>query len=110
MKHSIDESDFCKGPICPFASYYQFFREMMFALTKEGTFVLLHDERNPIFLRNALDGKSQEGLWPFLLQSIPQNKKANIGSISVQEIVGSIENSSNRSDWIIEFKKKYGIV
>ena len=109
MKHSIDESDFCKGPICPFASYYQFFREMMFALTKEGTFVLLHDERNPIFLRNALDGKSQEGLWPFLLQSIPQSKRANIGRITVQEMVGVIEVSGRHADWIGEFKKKYRI-
>ena len=37
------------GPICPLANYYQFFREIVFALTKGGEFVLLFDRRSPVF-------------------------------------------------------------
>ena len=58
------------GAICPFVSYYQFFRELLFALSCGGRFVLLCDERSPSF---ACDGPmGQRGAYAFLAGRLPQ--------------------------------------
>jgi POLQ-like helicase len=100
---------FSTGPICLFANYYQFFREVLFAFKKGGKFILLHDDRNPAFLRNAENGDPQRGLWPFLLQSIPSEKQADICRITLQDVVKTIEESKRHGDWIGDFKEKYGL-
>ena len=110
----FDELEFYKsrlanGEICPFANYYQFFREVMFALCKEGTFILLHDDRNPAFLRRADDGTVQGGLWPFLYESIPPRWQNRVGRLSIQSLVKEIQESPKHQDWIYEFKEKYGL-
>lgn len=96
------------GPICPFISYYQFFREALFALKKDGYFVLLHDERNPAFLKVSTDGK-KSGLWPFLMESVPAEYANRIGRVTIQQLVSAIDESGRHHDWIDEFKQKYGI-
>ena len=97
-----------KGAICPFANYYQFFRETMFALLKQGVFILLHDERNPAFLRSKDDG-IEYGLWPFLYETIPQNLHHKVGKLSIQSVVEAIQKSGGHEDWIGDFRKKYGL-
>jgi len=96
------------GPVCPFVSYYQFFREILFALTKGGDFILLHDERNPAFLKASQNGK-ESGLWPFLIKSIPAEHTAKLGRITIQQLVKAIDDSGRHHDWINNFKLKYGI-
>lgn len=111
----FDELEFFKsrlanGEICPFANYYQFFREVLFALHhKDGTFILLHDERNPAFLRQADDGTGQGGLWPFLYEAIPHSLRNRVGRLTIQSLVDEIQKSGRHDDWIGEFKKKYGM-
>jgi len=61
----LDEFGFTQGvfkdsPVCLLAGYYQFFREVLFALARGGHFVLLYDERNPAFYRSSSVG--QRGL------------------------------------------------
>jgi len=105
----FSEAALANGEICPFANYYQFFREAMFAFAKQGTFILLHDARNPAFLRSTDDGMAHGGLWPFLYEAIPQNLRHRVGRLTIQMIVGAIQESGGHEDWIGDFKKKYGL-
>lgn len=93
--------------ICIFINYYQFFREVLLSLEKEGTFVLLHDVRSPVF-HYTMNGKTK-GLIPLLLDFIPEKYKDKIIIITTQEVIKFIENSKNHNDWIDDFKNKYGI-
>ena len=99
---------FASGPICPFANYYQFFREVLLSLKKEGCFMLLHDERSPVFVKTSKNGK-ESGLWPFLMESVPAEHVPRIGRVTIQQIVMAIDESGRHHDWIDDFKLKYGI-
>ena len=103
------EATLVNGAICPFANYYQFFREAMFAFAKQGSFILLHDARNPAFLRSTDDGMANGGLWPFLYEAIPQNLRHRVGRLTIQMVVEAIQESGGHEDWIGDFKKKYGL-
>ncbi len=105
---SFDEVAFASGPTCPFICYYQFFREVLFSLRKNGYFVLLHDERNPTFLKVSTDG-IESGLWPLLMESVPTVYANRIGRVTIQKLVSAIDESGRHQDWINEFKQKYGI-
>ena len=98
---------FAASPICPLANYYQYFREVMFALDKRGYFVLLADERNPVFHRTGKAG--ERGLMPFLLQFVPPQHREFVRMITIQSVVQAIEHTGRHTDWIGEFKSKYGI-
>ena len=92
-----------KEKICVFVNYYQFFREVLFSLKKNGVFTLLYDERSPVF---NYQGK---GLMPFLMEFVPDEHKNKITMISIQELVAEIDKSVKHTDWIEKFKLKYGI-
>lgn len=108
----LKDMDFLKGPmkeglICPLAAYYQFFREVLFALVKGGYFVLLYDERSPVFY--SLGPNGSRGLMPFLKAFVPDQFQLCIGSVSIQEAVRAIKESKRHNHWIYEFEKKYGL-
>ncbi|MGY5880972.1 MAG: hypothetical protein RTV31_12020 [Candidatus Thorarchaeota archaeon] len=103
----FDETVITSGPICPFASYYQFFREALFSLKEGGSFMLLYDERNPVFVKTSKDGV-ESGLWPFLMDSVPAEYTSKIGRLTMQQLVMVIDESGRHHDWIHEFKLKYG--
>lgn len=105
----FDKTRLFNGEICPFANYYQFFREVLFALCNDGTFILLHDERNPAFLRRAATGEEEGGLWSFLYEAIPHSLRHRVGRLTIQSLVKEIEKSGRHNDWIGEFKEKYGL-
>lgn len=92
---------------CVFAAHYQFFREVLFSLEKGGMFILLSDERSPVF--HCKSEGAERGLMPFLLEFVPESYKDRIASISVQSLVNAIKESPGHEDWIGEFEKKYGI-
>jgi len=110
----LNEYDFLDGafmssPICPLASYYQFFREILFAISEGGIFVLLHDERSPVFVRKSDNAEPDRGLWPFLMQFVPLQQHKNPARVTIQQVVKAIEESGGHDDWIDEFKDKYGL-
>lgn len=92
---------------CVFASHYQFFREVIFSIVKDGTFVLLSDERSPVF--RCGPAENEKGLMPFLTGLLPEHLRGRVASISTQELVSAIEQYPRHNDWVIEFKKKYGM-
>jgi len=104
------ETAMLNGKICPFVNYYQFFRELIFALVKGGIFVLLHDERNPAFTKYAKINSPEGGLWPFLSGSIPKEYLSKVGRITIQQVVKAIEELGKHDDWIQDFKRKYGLI
>lgn len=108
-KYDFSHASLLNGAICPFANYYQFFREVLFALCNDGTFILLHDERNPAFLRRSATGEPEGGLWPFLYEAIPHSLRHRVGRLTIQSLVEEIKNSGRHDDWIYEFKAKYGM-
>jgi len=91
---------------CPLACHYQFFREVLFSLCHDGIFILLSDERSPVFEYTG-DGQTR-GLIPFLRSFVPQQYQSSIISLSIQSLVKSIINSGNH-EWIFDFNNKYGI-
>ena len=93
--------------ICVLVNYYQFFREILLSIEKGGYFVLLSDERSPVFNCNA--GAKSKGLMPLLVEFVPDNYRNRIIQITVQEVVEYISKSESHNDWIDEFKDKYGL-
>ena len=61
---------------CIFVAHYQFFREVLFSIEKDGVFVLLSDERSPVF-HCSVNG-SDNGLMPFLMEFVPEQYKNRI--------------------------------
>jgi hypothetical protein len=96
-----------EGPICPLANYYQFFREVAFARVNGGEFVLLFDERSPVFYR-SVDG-ADTGLMSFLLTFVPEKHKSHVHAVSIQKVAASIRDSGHHDDWISDFEEKYGL-
>ena len=105
-KHGIAET--MKGERqCVLALNYQFFRELLFALEYGGIFVLLHDERSPVF--HCGTGADCGGIMPFVMQFVPDGLCGRIASLSMQSLARHIEDSGRHSDWIGEFRQKYGL-
>ena len=92
---------------CLFAAHYQFFREVLLSLEKGGTFVLLSDERSPVF--HCKSDTVQRGIMPFLMEFIPVQYQHRIVSMSIQELVGHLKTNEKHQDWIGDFEVKYGM-
>lgn len=103
-KYGLDEP-YANSPICPFAIYYQFFRELMFALENNGYFVILIDKRNPAFEKEIAARK--RGLIPVLMDKIPHEHKEFIKVIYIQDILPIL--THHGYTWVDEFKEKYGM-
>lgn len=95
------------GPICPMANYYQFFREVVFALAKGGHFVLLSDERSPVFFRKSVE--SDNGLMALLSAFVPAEHRPHIHAVTVQSVARAIRQSGRHHNWIGDFESKYGL-
>jgi hypothetical protein len=94
------------SPICPLALYYQFFREVVFAIASGGDFVLLFDERNPSFYADGLKGN--RGFMPFLLTFVPEQLRRRVHAISIQQVVEAYRINAGFA-WLAEFEQKYAL-
>lgn len=106
-EHGLLDGPSIAGPLCPMANFYQFYREVLFALAHDGVFVLIHDERNPTFYRE--ENGSVRGLFPFLSTLLPTGVRGRLFRVSIQQVAAAIESSGRHSDWIGDFRLKYGI-
>ncbi|KAA6310624.1 hypothetical protein EZS27_038101 [termite gut metagenome] len=91
--------------ICPFAIYYQFYRELLFAIENNGYYVILIDKRNPAFIKT--NGVNERGLIPVLTSHIPEEMKSIIKIVFIQDVVELLEKFNY--SWVEEFKNKYGL-
>ena len=106
-EHGLLTNALKDSPICPLANYYQFFREVLFALSKGGTFVLLHDPRNPTFVADGPYG--QRGLLPFLTSLLPASVRDKVKRITIQDVLQAAKAAGGHEDWTDEFAAKYGM-
>lgn len=105
-KHGLVDKAMRRERTCMLASHYQFFREVLFALEHNGTFIVLCDERNPAFHVEGPQG--ERGLVPLLRSYLPTDLQNRIGVVTVQELVSRIK-QSGRHDWVAQFKSKYAL-
>ncbi len=94
---------------CPFVANYQFYRELLFALVKGGSYVLLCDERNSIFAGTVPSDGFGNGLWGQLRDTLPAEYRDRLAMITVQQLVREIQATGRHDDWISEFARKYGM-
>lgn len=92
---------------CVFTAHYQFFREVFLSLEKNGIFVLLSDDRSPVF--HCRTGSFEKGLMPFLTSLLPETVRNSVVSISSQELIAETERHPKHQDWVTEFKRKYAM-
>jgi hypothetical protein len=107
----LEKHGFLEGPLgadsgCALASHYQFFREVGVALENDGVFVLLSDERSPVFWCDGPLG--ERGLMAYLLTLLPESVRDRIARVSIQQVVSAIK-STGRHPWVAEFERKYGL-
>lgn len=105
-KYDIDSGRICKDSVCILANHYQFFREAIFAFEHNGIFILLCDERSPVFYSDGPRGP--RGVMPFLVNLLPEQLRRHVSYVTVQELMAEIE-SSGRHEWLGEFATKYGL-
>jgi hypothetical protein len=105
-KYGLHDGHIGTDAMCILANHYQFFRELLFALEKGGTFILLSDDRNPVFHSSGSQG--ERGLMPFLTELLPADIRKRIALISIQELITEIQ-LSERHTWCVEFIEKYGL-
>lgn len=103
-KHNLEQI-FATSSICPFSIYYQFFRELMFALENNAYYVILIDKRNPAFERIIND--KQRGLLPFLIQKLPEKIRQEVKVLYIQDVLPVLV--KHGYTWVDEFKIKYGM-
>lgn len=106
-KYGFDDA-IAREKQCIFMAHYQFFREVLFSLEKGGIFVLLSDERSPVF--NYKANGTYRGLVPYLMEFVPEQYRNRIVPISMQELVSQITKNTVHHDWIEDFMAKYGLV
>ena len=85
---------------CILLAHYQFFREVLLSLEKGGTFVLLSDDRSPVFHCKS-DG-DQRGIMPLLIECIPSQYRNSIVSISIQELVGLLKSNKRGQVYFVD--------
>lgn len=108
QEHGFLEGPLSTSPFCPLANYYQFFREVLFAMHYGGYFVLLHDERNPVFVATA-DGFPDRGIYPMMISLLPEHLKAKVKRVTFQEVLAQVRNYPIHADWVEEFARKYNM-
>ncbi len=106
-KYRITEEVIGQDSICIFISYYQFFREALFSFEHDGIFVLLCDDRSPVFYTDG--PKGARGVMPFLLCLLPDDLRKKISHVTVQELISELKSTQNH-EWVYEFEQKYGLV
>ena len=103
-KYGLDRP-YANSLICPLAIYYQFFRELMFALENNGYFVILIDKRNPAFEKDSSAGK--RGLIPVLMDNLSVDHKEFVKVIYIQDVLPVL--IKHGYTWVDEFREKYGM-
>lgn len=108
----LQKHGFLEGPVgtdtsCALANHYQFFREVGLALENGGAFVLLSDERSPVFWCDGMLG--ERGLMAYLLKLVPESLHDRIGRVSIQQVLRTVK-ETGRHSWVKEFERKYAAV
>ncbi len=89
---------------CSFSTLYQLYRLILFALEKNGDFLLLYDERNPSFMVERDNIK--RGLFNLVYDELPSKVQNRCHAFSLQSVLPILQRHSEL-DWTNELKEKY---
>jgi len=103
-QHGLLTKQLKRDSQCPFATLYQLYRLILFALEKNGQFLLLHDERNPSFLVERDNMK--RGLFNRVYDSLPAKAQNKCHALSIQSVFSILEQRS-AFEGLDELKEKY---
>lgn len=92
------------GPTCPMAIFYQFYREVGFAVKINSKLVFLVDERNPYFSPN-----NEWSLPNKLIKTLRRKIRKNIKIVTIQRIFKEVEKYCHGQSWAKSFGEKYNI-
>lgn len=106
QEYGIDKDHIGQDAVCILANHYQFFKEVICAFEHQGIFILLCDERSPVFYSDG--PKGPRGVMPFLVSLLPNELQRHVSYVTVQELVAEIELLAEY-EWLGEFKAKYGL-
>lgn len=108
QEHGFLDGPLSTSPFCPLANYYQFFREVLFAVHYGGYFILMYDARNTAFFSTA-EGLPDRGVCPFLVSMLPEHLKEQVKRVTIQEVFDQVRSSPRHADWVEEFARKYAM-
>lgn len=104
--HGFFNTHLATDTSCAFVNHYQFYRELLMTLDKQGYFILLGDTRSPVFLTE--DETGLRGLWRLLISTLPDEIKNRVAFLPIQQVIQFAENIGGH-DWTSSFRKKYGL-
>ena len=105
--HGLAAGPIMDDSLCPLATNYQFFRELLFALDCGGDLVLLCDSRSPVFSSEDSSGRSR-GRLRYLESIVPAQVWSRVHEVHIQDVVAAIE-KCGRHPWVAEFRSKYAM-
>src|SRR5205807_3102288 len=68
-RHGLFRGKLGSDSLCPLANHYQFYRELLLSIERRGYFILLADDRSPVF--RSRGGGRERGLWHLLSSLAP---------------------------------------
>jgi len=93
-----------KGPTCPMAVFYQFYREVGFAVKTNAQLVFLVDERNPFF-----SPSTDSSLPNRLIKSLKPTIQQKVKIVTVQRIFAEIAKFFQDQNWVESLAEKYNL-
>jgi len=89
QRHGLITDSLEANSICPFATLYQAYRILIFALERGGHFLLIHDERNPSFAWTSTS--IHRGAFALFYELLPASAQRRCHRITTQAVVEILE-------------------
>lgn len=105
LENRVLTSQTLGSPICPMSIFYQFYREVGFAVKTKSQLVFLVDERNPFFSpdnKNSLPNR--------LRNSLNQDIQGVVKILIIQRVFAAIKKHFDGNNWVRSLGEKYALL
>ncbi len=104
IENDVLTEETLKGPTCPLAVFYQFYREVGFAVKTNAQLVFLVDERNPFF-----SPITDSSLPNRLIKSLKPTIREKVKIVTIQRIFAEIAKFFQGESWVEALSAKYAL-
>ena len=104
IENDVLTEEALKGPTCPLAVFYQFYREVGFAVKTNAQLVFLVDERNPFF-----SPSTDSSLPNRLIKSLKPTIQQKVKIVTIQRIFAEIAKFFKGENWVENLAEKYNL-
>lgn len=104
IENDVLTEETLKGPTCPMAVFYQFYREVGFAVKTNAQLVFLVDERNTFF-----SPSTDSSLPNRLIKSLKANIQQKVKIVTIQRIFAEIAKFFQDQNWVESLAEKYNL-